>query len=103
MNASLEVAGQPLTLEQIQQVAVGGLEPVLPAYARQRILSSRDVVEKLLREKKVVYGVNTGFGKLADVHIPACELERLQVNLVRSHASGLGNPLSRTETRALML
>jgi histidine ammonia-lyase len=103
MNASLEVAGEPLTLEQIQQVAVGGLEPVLPVFTRQRILSSRDVVEKLLREKKVVYGVNTGFGKLADVHIPACELERLQVNLVRSHASGLGNPLSRTETRALML
>jgi histidine ammonia-lyase len=97
------VAGQPLTLEEIQRVAVGGLEPVLPSSTKQRILSSRDVVEKLLREKKVVYGVNTGFGKLADVHIPACELESLQVNLVRSHASGLGNPLSRAETRALML
>jgi histidine ammonia-lyase len=101
MNLRLE--GQPLTLEQIHQVAHGSSQPVLSDFARLRIASSREVVEKLLREKQTVYGVNTGFGKLADVHIPDCELERLQVNLVRSHASGLGKPLSREETRALML
>ncbi|HEY3790158.1 MAG TPA: aromatic amino acid lyase, partial [Urbifossiella sp.] len=103
MMTSLEVAGQPFTLEQIQQIAEGALEPSLSHAARLRIESAREVVDKLLREKKTVYGVNTGFGKLADVHIPACELEQLQVNLVRSHAAGLGNPLAEGETRALML
>jgi histidine ammonia-lyase len=61
------------------------------------------VVEKLLQQGKVIYGLNTGFGKLADIHIAADELEHLQVNLVRSHASGVGNALSEAETRALML
>jgi histidine ammonia-lyase len=103
MTASLELAGQPLQLEQIAQVAAGTLEPVLSNGARCRIESSRQVVEQLLRDNKIAYGINTGFGKLADVHIPSSELEQLQVNLVRSHASGLGNPLSEAETRALML
>jgi histidine ammonia-lyase len=103
MTSPLEVAGQSLTLEQIQQIAEGTLEPSLSDAARRRIESAREVVDKLLREKRIVYGVNTGFGKLADVHIPECELEQLQVNLVRSHAAGLGKPLSESETRALML
>jgi histidine ammonia-lyase len=103
MISPFEVAGQPFTLEQIQQVAEGALEPSLSNAARIRIESARAVVDQLLREKKTVYGVNTGFGKLADVHIPACELDQLQVNLVRSHAAGLGTPLAEGETRALML
>jgi histidine ammonia-lyase len=104
MVAVLEISGQPFTLEQIAQVA---LEPArslsLSKDAYRRIEASREVVETLLRNDKVVYGVNTGFGKLADVRIPADELDELQVNLVRSHASGLGEPLSEEETRALML
>ena len=103
MTASLEIAGQPLTLEQIQQVAAGSMQPCLSNSARRRIEASRGIVDQLLREKKVVYGVNTGFGKLADVHIPDGQLDCLQVNLVRSHAAGLGNPLAVMETRALML
>ena len=103
MIGSLEISGQPFTLEQIAQIAAGTRGPVLSESARLRIESSRCVVEKLLNQKKVVYGVNTGFGKLADVHIPSCELGQLQVNLVRSHASGLGAPLGERETRALML
>jgi histidine ammonia-lyase len=103
MKLTLPVAGQPLTLEEIDSVARGKASPVLEDATRRRIAGSREVVEQLLREKKTVYGVNTGFGKLADVHIPDCELDRLQVNLVRSHASGLGRPLSKEETRALML
>ncbi|HLH42443.1 MAG TPA: histidine ammonia-lyase [Bryobacteraceae bacterium] len=103
MAASLELAGQPLKLEEIALAAAGGLQPFLSPRARDRIELSRRVVEKHLREKKIVYGINTGFGKLADVHIPDHEIERLQMNLVRSHASGLGDPLSQLETRALML
>lgn len=103
MSTSIEVAGQSLTLEEIRQVAEGTIEPALSPTARCRIEASRAVVDKLLHEKKTVYGVNTGFGKLADVHIPNGEIERLQVNLVRSHAAGVGNPLPEIETRALML
>jgi histidine ammonia-lyase len=103
MTDLLQVTGQPFTLEQIQGVAEGSLEPSLPPAAREKIVASRQVVEKLLQENEVVYGVNTGFGKLADVHIAPTELDALQVNLVRSHAAGLGNPLSVPESRALML
>src|SRR5215468_7685360 len=103
MATLLELAGAPLKLEEIAQAASGALQLSLSSCARQRIESSRLVVEKQLREKKVVYGINTGFGKLAEVHIPDWEIERLQINLVRSHASGLGEPLSEAETRALML
>jgi histidine ammonia-lyase len=65
--------------------------------------TSRAVVERIVAESRVVYGVNTGFGKLSDVTVPADELRELQVNLVRSHACGLGVPLSAEETRAMML
>src|SRR5580658_6163201 len=103
MEAFLELAGQPLTLEQIARVAEGAMEVSLSPTVRERVEASRQVVENLVREKKVAYGINTGFGKLADIHIPEGEIERLQVNLVRSHASGVGEPLSEAETRALML
>jgi histidine ammonia-lyase len=103
MEAFLELAGQALTLEQIARVAEGEMEVSLSPTVRERVESSRLVVENLVREKKVAYGINTGFGKLADIHIPEPEIDRLQLNLVRSHASGVGEPLSAAETRALML
>jgi histidine ammonia-lyase len=103
MEAFLELAGQPLTLEQIARVAKGEMEVSLSPTVRERVESSRQVVENLLREQKVAYGINTGFGKLAYIHIPEGEIDRLQVNLVRSHASGVGEPLSEPETRALIL
>lgn len=98
-----EVSGKSLTLEQIHKVACGSLEPSLSAVARNGMEASRAIVDKLIRENRVVYGVNTGFGKLSDVHVPPDELEQLQTNLVRSHAAGFGDPLTETETRALML
>jgi len=99
----LELHGQPLGLREIASVARGEEQAVLADEARRRISRSRAVVDRLLAEGRVVYGVNTGFGKLADIHIPAEDLEALQLNLVRSHASGLGDPLSIPETRAMML
>src|SRR6201996_7093589 len=99
----LQISGQPLTLEQIVAVAKQELDAVLLSAARQNIQASRDVVEAVIRQGRVVYGVNTGFGKLSDVHIPPSELELLQLNLVRSHSCGLGDPLPEIETRAMML
>jgi histidine ammonia-lyase len=99
----MELDGDSLSLEQIAGVAYAGAEASLSAAARRRMQASRNVVEALLQQGKVVYGVNTGFGKLAEISIPPGELEHLQINLVRSHASGVGRPLSIAETRALML
>jgi histidine ammonia-lyase len=103
LNSRLEISGQPLTLEQIAAVGNGHVIPVLTDSARQRMRASRELIENLIRENRVVYGVNTGFGKLSDVHIPPSELDLLQLNLVRSHSCGVGNPLSEMETRAMML
>lgn len=71
--------------------------------ARRRVENARRIVEKILDEGRVVYGVNTGFGKLSDVHIAPSELRALQLNLVRSHACGVGPALSEMETRAMLL
>jgi histidine ammonia-lyase len=99
----LELDGQSLTLEEVARVARGEGEVSLAASARVRVEAARRTVEKIIAESRVVYGVNTGFGKLSDVTVPADELRELQLNLVRSHACGLGPPLSEEETRALML
>jgi histidine ammonia-lyase len=99
----LELNGQRLTLEEVYEVARGASQVGLAADARERVEDSRRVVEKILSDGRVVYGVNTGFGKLADVRIAPSELRELQVNLVRSHSCGVGNALSEMETRAMML
>jgi histidine ammonia-lyase len=99
----LELSGQPLTLEQIAAVANGKEQVRLSAEARRRLEASRAVVEQIVAENKTVYGVNTGFGKLSDVSISQDQLRDLQLNLVRSHSCGLGNPLSQPEARAMLL
>ncbi|HEX8138975.1 MAG TPA: histidine ammonia-lyase [Pyrinomonadaceae bacterium] len=99
----LELNGQALTLEEVYGAACGALRVGLAQSARGRVEGARRVIEKILKEDRVVYGVNTGFGKLSDVRIAPSELRELQLNLVRSHACGLGQPLSAEETRAMML
>ena len=76
---------------------------MLSAEARARCQASRAVVEQIVAENRAVYGVNTGFGKLSDVRIDPDKLSELQLNLVRSHSCGLGNPLSEVEARAMLL
>lgn len=99
----LELEGQRLSLEELARVAQG-LESVrLSAGARARVDEARRAVERIIAEGRIVYGVNTGFGKLSDVHIPPSDLRELQLNLVRSHACGVGRALSESETRAMML
>jgi histidine ammonia-lyase len=99
----VELNGQALTLEQIAAVAIGDEHVAISSAARPRIAASRKVIEEIVARDAVVYGVNTGFGKLSDVRVPQDELRRLQLNLVRSHACGIGEPLSEAEVRAMML
>src|SRR5262245_4527952 len=95
--------GSHLSLSEVRQVSRNN-EPVQispPAIAAMQ--RSRAVVEKLAAGDAPVYAVNTGVGLLADVRVPPEELERLQRNVVRSHACGVGPPLARDEVRAMML
>src|SRR5262245_13843675 len=99
----LSLNGQRLTLKQVAEVASGREHVALAEEARARVERSRSVVETILHDGRTVYGVNTGFGKLSDVRIEPENLRQLQVNLVRSHSCGLGQPLSETEARAMLL
>ncbi len=98
----MELRGQPLSLTDLAAVALEGATVKISKSARSRILASRKVIDDIVARDAVVYGVNTGFGKLSDVRIPAGELRDLQLNLVRSHACGIGPPLSEPEVRAMM-
>ncbi|HEU0013841.1 MAG TPA: histidine ammonia-lyase [Longimicrobium sp.] len=100
----IEIDGGSLTLEQVERVATGAdTEVVLAPGTVERMQRSRDVVERALARGDVVYGVTTGFGRLAETIIDRGRLEELQINLIRSHACGVGPPLSRAETRAMTL
>ena len=99
----ISLCGRPLSLDEIAQVAVA-MEPVgIAAEANRAIEASRRVIEQIVARREIVYGVSTGFGKLSDVHIPPDKMQQLQTNLVRSHACGVGRPLSEAEVRAMML
>src|SRR5215203_7460202 len=99
----LQLNGQQLTLQQIVDIAHGRQQVVLGEEARARVERARRVVQNIVDEGRTVYGVNTGFGKLSDVSIDRADLIQLQLNLVRSHSCGLGEPLSEPEARAMLL
>jgi len=100
---ALVLDGQPMKAADIERVALFGRKVAIAVEAKQRIAAGRAAIEQILAEGRVVYGVNTGFGKLSDVHIPPEKLGALQINLVRSHAGGVGQPLSVPEARAMVL
>jgi histidine ammonia-lyase len=99
----MELNGQALALSDIAAVALNGDQVKISSLSNPRVLASRKVVEEIIARDAVVYGVTTGFGKLSDVRIPRDALSDLQLNLVRSHACGIGQPLSEAEVRAMML
>ena len=100
---SIALSGNDLTFQQLYDAALRGQNVSLARGAMERMNASRAVVERVVASGATAYGINTGFGKLASVRISAEQVRQLQVNLVRSHASGVGSPLSEAETRAMML
>ena len=100
---TIEINGNDLTFQQLYAVALQREPVALAPGAAERMNASRAVVDKLVASGKTAYGINTGFGKLASVRISAEQVRQLQVNLVRSHACGVGEALSTAETRAMML
>ena len=103
MTNTVELTGDDLTLEQVYAVVLDHAQPVLSDAARSKMLCSREVIERVVAQDAPVYGVNTGFGKMASVRISNAQIGELQLNLVRSHACGIGELLSEQETRAMML
>jgi histidine ammonia-lyase len=104
LNA-LHINGNDLTLEAVREVAqIDARRPVLLSPdAREAVNLARAVVEEIVAGNKTAYAITTGVGKLSDVRIVGEQIRELQVNLVRSHSVGVGDPLSVTETRAMML
>lgn len=95
------LSGQPLRLPDLQAIVCGEHVEIAPE-AIARMMASESVVRQIAACHVPAYGINTGFGKLCEVRIEDSEIERLQLNLVRSHACGLGSPLSEAETRVMM-
>ena len=102
MNA-LHITGNDLALEDVREVAVGRRAVLLAPDARELVTQARAVVDEIVAANKLAYAITTGVGKLSDVRIAGDQIRELQVNLVRSHAVGVGEPLAMAETRAMML
>lgn len=100
---ALHINGNDLTLEAVREVAVEGRPVLLAPDARERVDKARAVVEEIVKGNRVSYAITTGVGKLSDVRIAGEQIRELQVNLARSHAVGVGDPLPVAETRAMML
>jgi histidine ammonia-lyase len=101
--SAIQIDGEHLDFGQLHRVVFDGAKVELAAQAREQMLASRAVIERLIASDQAVYGVNTGFGKMASVRISREQIGELQVNLVRSHSCGVGAPLSEHETRAMLL
>jgi len=100
---ALHINGNDLTLEAVREVAIDHQPVLLDPDARQAVQRARAVVDTLIANNKVSYAITTGVGKLSDVHIAGEQIREMQVNLVRSHAVGVGEPLAPAEVRAMML
>src|SRR5215470_6438439 len=100
---ALHINGNDLTLEAVRDVAIDHRPVLLDPEARGAVDRARAVVDGLVANNKVAYAITTGVGKLSDVRIEGPQIREMQVNLLRSHAAGVGEPLSVAETRAMML
>jgi histidine ammonia-lyase len=98
----IELDGSSLTLDHLVAIAHHDEKIELSAAARERVRAARAVVDEYAHRDEPTYGINTGFGNFADVKIPADQLDALQINLLRSHAAGVGDPLPVSVVRATM-
>src|SRR5256885_15319966 len=103
MPASVTIDGRSLSIAEVVAVARHGVPVVVGAHSLAAVIASRRTVEVAAARGDTIYGVNTGFGKLAHVRIKPEQTRQLQLNLIRSHASGVGDPLAVDAVRAMML
>ena len=100
---AIQLTGHDLTVDDVEGVALHGVPVALAPDALRQIDASRALIERVVQDERPTYGVNTGFGRLVDVHIDAGQAAELQLNLVRSHACGVGEPFPDEVVRAAML
>lgn len=103
MTKILNLDGESLTLEDVVTVAREGQQCQIDENAKKEVTESRKIVDDIVREKRVVYFVTTGFGSLCNVSISPEDATQLQENLIRTHSSGFGDPLPEDTVRAIML
>ncbi len=99
----IELDGNTLTRQQVEEIVKGHATVVLSTESEKRIQLSRERIEKRLAEGQAIYGVNTGFGKLSHIRIDEADNELLQLNLLRSDATGVGEPFPTVVVRAMMI
>jgi histidine ammonia-lyase len=102
-HSRIVLDGSTLSIDRVVSVARENTEVEISRSALDKVKEGRDCIERMLASGGTYYGINTGFGKLADRKIPKSDLESLQKNLIRSHSVGVGSPLDEPETRALMV
>jgi histidine ammonia-lyase len=100
---TVQLDGESLSIGEVRRVAAWGARVELADGTVEKMDVSRALIERLAAGEEPIYAVNTGVGLLADVRIPREDLDRLQRNVIRSHAAGVGDPLSREVVRAMML
>ena len=103
MAAKIELSGHDLSIDDVERVAVGGETAVLGRLALEQLAASRALIDRVVAEGTPTYGVNTGFGRFVDVHIAPEQAAQLQLNLLRSHACGVGEPFPDEVVRAATL
>ncbi|MEC8541321.1 MAG: histidine ammonia-lyase [Candidatus Thermoplasmatota archaeon] len=103
MEQLVSLDGNTISPSEVMAIASGKARVELTEDAWSRIIRSRKVIDNILSSEEVVYGINTGFGSLVDTIIPPDQLQKLQVNLIRSHATGLGEKMDKDAVRAMMV
>src|SRR2546422_89735 len=103
MPRPLALTGNSLARDDFYEVVLRDRRVIVSPQTKRVMARSRAIVEKLIAEKRVVYGVTTGVGSLSTERIEPDKARQLQINLVRSHACGVGEPLSAAETRGVLL
>uniref|UniRef100_A0A8D0D206 Histidine ammonia-lyase n=1 Tax=Sander lucioperca TaxID=283035 RepID=A0A8D0D206_SANLU len=98
----ISLDGNTLTSTDLVNLGRGLYKIKLTQEAERKVVQARELLDTIVKENKVVYGITTGFGKFARTVIPVSKLKELQENLVRSHSAGVGNPLSPERTRMLL-
>jgi histidine ammonia-lyase len=99
----VEVNGQLLTVNTVKEILSKNLQVKASKESLAVAQKSRNAVERIVEEKKVVYGINTGFGKFSDVPIDQNDVRELQINLIRSHACGVGEPFPKIVSKVMLL
>ncbi|KIL49476.1 histidine ammonia-lyase [Jeotgalibacillus soli] len=99
----VELNGNHLTLEQCRRVLFDGEKISIAEESMEKVRKSRCAVDEIVSAHKKTYGINTGFGKFSDVEIAEKDVHALQLNLIRSHACGVGEPFPEVVSRAMVL